>query len=83
MGALAAGFFAMGAAAIYGVTGSVEMHSIAQVFQSKLSEPSIMIPIIGGALLMIVAIGFKVSLVPFHMWTPDVYEGASASLQSL
>ncbi len=80
MGALAAGFFAMGAAAIYGVTGSVEMDSIVKVFQSKMSEPSIMVPIIGGALLMIVAIGFKVSLIPFHMWTPDVYEGASASM---
>jgi NADH-quinone oxidoreductase subunit N len=80
MGAMAAGFYAMGAAAIYGVTGSVEMYSIVQIFQSRLHEAGIMIPIIGGALLMIVAIGFKVSLIPFHMWTPDTYEGASASM---
>jgi NADH-quinone oxidoreductase subunit N len=80
MGAMAAGFYAMGAAAIYGVTGSVEMYSIVQIFQQKLHEPLIMVPIIGGALLMVVAIGFKVSLIPFHMWTPDTYEGASAPM---
>ncbi len=80
MGAMASGFFAMGAAAIYAVTGSVEMNLIVQIFQEKLNEPYIIVPIIGGALLMIVAIGFKVSLIPFHMWTPDTYEGASASM---
>jgi len=80
MGAMAAGFYAMGAAAIYGVTGSVEMYSIVQIFQSRLNEANIMIPIIGGGLLMAVAVGFKVSLIPFHMWTPDTYEGASASM---
>ncbi len=80
MGALAAGFFAMGAAVIYGVTGSVEMDTIAKVFQDRLSDSGIILPIIGGALLMIVAIGFKVSLIPFHMWTPDTYEGASAPM---
>ncbi len=80
MGAMAAGFFAMGAAAIYGVTGSVELATVAKIFQSKFSEPEIMVPIIGGALLMVVAIGFKISLIPFHMWTPDTYEGASAPM---
>jgi len=80
MGAMAAGFFAMGAAAIYGVTGSVEMYSIVQIFQQRLNEPLVMIPIVGGALIMMVAIGFKISLIPFHMWTPDTYEGASAPM---
>ena len=80
MGALAAGFFAMGAAVIYGTTGSVQMDTIAKVFQDRLGDATIMIPIIGGALLMVVAIGFKVSLIPFHMWTPDAYEGASAPM---
>jgi NADH-quinone oxidoreductase subunit N len=80
MGALAAGFFAMGAAVIYGITGSVEMDTIAKTFQDRLGDAGVMIPIIGGALLMVVAIGFKVSLIPFHMWTPDTYEGASAPM---
>ena len=80
MGALAAGFFTMGAAIIYATTGSVEMYSIAKVFQDRIGDVGIIVPIIGGALFMIVAIGFKVSLIPFHMWTPDTYEGASAPM---
>ena len=80
MGAMAAGFFTMGAAIIYATTGSVEMYAIAKVLQDRMGEAGILIPIIGGALFMIVAIGFKVSLIPFHMWTPDTYEGASAPM---
>ncbi len=80
MGAMAAGFFVMGAAAIYAVTGAVELYDIAKVLQTRIAEPGIMIPVVGGALLMMVAIGFKVSLIPFHLWTPDVYEGASAPM---
>ena len=80
MGALAAGFFVMGAAIIYATTGSVEIYSIAKVLLSKINEPGVIVPIVGGALFMMVAIGFKVSLIPFHMWTPDAYEGASAPM---
>jgi len=80
MGAMAAGFFAMGAAAIYGTTGSVEIATIAKVLESKATDPAMTTVIVGGALVMLVAIGFKVSLVPLHMWTPDVYEGASAPM---
>jgi len=39
-----------------------------------------MVTVIGGAMMLLVAIGFKVSLFPFHTWTPDVYEGASAPM---
>jgi len=80
MGAMAAGFFVMGSAAIYAVTGSVELYDIAKVLQERIAEPGIAASLIGGAMLMMVAIGFKVSLIPFHAWTPDVYEGASAPM---
>ncbi len=80
MGAMAAGFFAMGSAVIYGLTGSVELHIIAQVLQEKIANSNIFIPVVGAALLLLVAIGFKVSLIPFHMWTPDAYEGAPAPM---
>jgi NADH-quinone oxidoreductase subunit N len=80
MGAMAAGFFVMGAAVLYGLTGSVELYSIAKVFTARMSEPGIFLPLIGGAILLMVAIGFKVSLMPFHLWTPDVYEGSSAPM---
>ncbi len=80
MGAMAAGFFVMGAAAIYAVTGSVELYRIAEVLQARMGEPGLMPAIIGGAMMILVAIGFKVSLFPFHTWTPDVYEGSSAPM---
>jgi NADH-quinone oxidoreductase subunit N len=80
MGAMAAGFFVMGSAAIYAVTGSVELYEIAKVLQSRMGETGLMITIVGGAMMILVAIGFKVSLFPFHTWTPDVYEGSSAPM---
>ncbi len=80
MGAMAAGFFAMGMAAIYGVTGSLDLIQIKQVLATRMNEIGILLPVIGGAILMLVAIAFKVSLIPFHMWTPDAYEGAPAPM---
>ncbi len=80
MGALAAAFYAMGAVIIYAVTGSVEIYSVARILQERQNEIGMLMPVIGGGLFMIVAVGFKVSLIPFHMWTPDAYEGASAPM---
>jgi len=78
MGALAAGFYVMGALIFYALTGSVEIHQISQALNERGFEP--MIAILAGTVFMIAALGFKLSLVPFHAWTPDVYEGSSGSL---
>jgi NADH-quinone oxidoreductase subunit N len=80
MGALAAGFFAMGSAVIYGVTGSVELYKVAEVMATRIDETGLMIAIYGSSVLLLVAFAFKLSLFPFHTWAPDVYEGASAPL---
>ena len=80
MGAMAAGFFAMASAVIYGVTGTLELDLVAKVLSAKMNEPGILLPVAGAAIIMLVAVGFKVSLIPFHMWTPDAYEGASAPM---
>ncbi len=80
MGALAAGFFTMGSAILYGITGSLELYQISEVLQSRISEPSIMALVIGGAGFLLASFAFKLSLFPFHTWAPDVYEGASAPL---
>jgi NADH-quinone oxidoreductase subunit N len=80
MGAMAAGFFLMGSAAIYALPGSVELYEVAKILQSQGLESAAMLPVLGGVVLMLVAVGFKVSLFPFHMWTPDVYEGSSAPM---
>ncbi len=80
MGALAAGFYVMGSAVMYALTGSVELYQIADTLQSRMGEPGVMIAILGGSALILSAFAFKLSLFPFHTWTPDVYEGASAPL---
>jgi len=80
MGAMAAGFFAMGAATVYASTGSLELYKIAEVMQSRMDEAGLMIALVGGGLLLLVAFSFKMSLFPFHTWGPDAYEGASAPL---
>ncbi len=80
MGALAAGFFAMGSAVIYALTGSVELYKVAEVMGTRLNEAGVMIAVFGSSVLLLVAFAFKLSLFPFHTWVPDVYEGASAAL---
>lgn len=78
MGAMAAGFYAFGSMILYYLTGSVEIYKIADVLTAKQFEPAPLVFL--GVAFMMAAIGFKVSIVPFHTWTPDVYEGASAVL---
>jgi NADH-quinone oxidoreductase subunit N len=78
MGALAAGFYAMGAMIFYALTGSVELYKIAEVLTAD--NFANMTIVLVGAVFMIASLGFKLSMVPFHTWTPDVYEGASAAL---
>ncbi len=78
MGALAAGFFAFGSALLYGLSGSVEIYKIAEVLAARDYQPLWIV--LTAVAFMIAAIGFKLSMVPFHTWTPDVYEGASAAL---
>jgi NADH-quinone oxidoreductase subunit N len=72
LGAFATGFLVYGIALIYGATGSTDIARIAQVAQTGRSATLLLV----GAGLIIVGLGFKVAAVPFHMWTPDVYEGA-------
>ena len=80
MGALAAGFFAMGSAVVYALTGSIELYKVAEVLAMRMNETGLMIAIFGSSVLLLVAFAFKLSLFPFHTWAPDVYEGASAPL---
>lgn len=80
MGALAAGFFAMGSAVVYALTGSVELYKVAEVLAGRMHETGLMITIFGSSVLLMVAFAFKLSLFPFHTWVPDVYEGASSPL---
>ena len=72
LGALSSGMLLYGISLIYGFTGSVDFSAIAAVTHG--GTPSL--GVIFGIVFLISGLAFKVSAVPFHMWTPDVYEGA-------
>ena len=78
MGALAAGFFTMASLIFYALTGSVELSVIQKVLIARDFEP--LSAVLAGVVFMLIALGFKLSIVPTHTWTPDVYEGSSAPL---
>ncbi len=61
---------------LYGLTGSTTFQAIRERLEMPMSSPTEMMGSIFLLILLLSAIGFKLSLVPFHMWTPDVYEGA-------
>jgi NADH-quinone oxidoreductase subunit N len=74
LGALSSGMLLYGASLIYGFTGTTAFSEIATLVAGGAAAPSPGILI--GLVFVIVGLAFKVSAVPFHMWTPDVYEGA-------
>lgn len=78
MGALATAFYVFGAMVLYALTGSVEISVIADVLRAKDFQP--LAYVIIAVVFMLGALGFKLSMVPSHTWTPDVYEGSSAAL---
>ncbi|MBA3942653.1 MAG: NADH-quinone oxidoreductase subunit NuoN [Sphingopyxis sp.] len=71
LGALASGMLLYGISLLYGFTGTTDFAGIAKVMGGELN-----IGLIFGIVFVIAGLGFKISAVPFHMWTPDVYEGA-------
>ncbi len=77
--AFSSAFMLFGMALIYYVTGSMEFEAIGRSLQSLPKLPIIMI---AGFGFVIVGIGFKLGIVPFHMWTADVYEGAPLPVTS-
>jgi NADH-quinone oxidoreductase subunit N len=72
LGALSSGMLLYGISLVYGFTGSTEFAVIAKVTAAGASS----IGLIFGLVFIIAGLAFKVGAVPFHMWTPDVYEGA-------
>ena len=74
LGAFATGFLLYGMTMIYGGTGSTNLLEIAASIKSNDGETSPLM--ILGMVLLVIGFGFKIASVPFHMWSPDVYEGA-------
>jgi NADH-quinone oxidoreductase subunit N len=80
-GAFSSAFFLYGIALLYGVSGSTSLDRI-QWAMSTLTTESAALAILGAGMLL-VGFGFKIASVPFHMWAPDVYEGAPTPVTAL
>jgi len=78
LGAFASGFLLYGMALVYGQAGTTSLAGVRQYVLSLAGEFPVLLAV--GLGLMIVGFGFKVALVPFQMWTPDVYQGAPTSV---
>ena len=72
IGAFSAAFLVYGIALLYGASGTLSIYKMAPALVGS-ANPGL---VIAGAFLLVVAFGFKVAAVPFHMWAPDAYEGA-------
>ncbi len=77
LGALASGLLLYGISLVYGFSGTMDFATLARV----LSGPAAASPgLVVGIVFVIVGLAFKISAAPFHMWTPDVYEGSPSSV---
>ncbi len=77
LGAFASGFFVYGVALTYGATGTTNLQGIVGAVTAERAVDPLLL---AGASLILVGLGFKVAAVPFHMWTPDVYDGAPTAV---
>ena len=77
LGAFSSGFFVYGIALVYGYAGSMGFAQIAEAVSAQTGSDGLLL---GGIALMAVGMLFKVSAVPFHSWTPDVYQGAPTAV---
>jgi F420H2 dehydrogenase subunit N len=79
IGALSSAIILYAISLSYGLAGSTQISTVVRAFASRSSDPLAMVAI----LLFIVGFGFKMSIVPFHMWVPDAYEGAPITISTL
>jgi NADH-quinone oxidoreductase subunit N len=83
LGAFASAFFLYGIALVYGATGTVQVQAISTTLNEAAmagTPPGENFLLLGGVAMLLVGFGFKVAAVPFHIWTPDVYQGAPTSV---
>jgi len=79
LGALSSAIILYAISLSYGLAGSTQISTVVKAFAAQSTDPLSMIAI----LLFIVGFGFKMSIVPFHMWVPDAYEGAPITISTL
>lgn len=77
LGALASGFMLYGISMVYGATGHVDLAGVMQVIRSgQAGEMTLVL----GTVFVVAGLAFKLGAVPFHMWIPDVYQGAPTAI---
>lgn len=80
LGALASGFLLYGLSLIYGATGSLLVPTVAQAVAAGVREPMVLTL---GVVFVVAGLAFKLGVVPFHMWVPDIYHGAPTAITVL
>ncbi|HEX7640637.1 MAG TPA: NADH-quinone oxidoreductase subunit NuoN [Burkholderiaceae bacterium] len=80
LGALASGFLLYGMSMLYGATGSLDVGQVLQVAHGGTVKPMLLV---FGIVFVVAGLGFKLGAVPFHMWVPDVYQGAPTGVTLL
>lgn len=83
LGGFASAFLLYGIALVYGATGSTNLGQIRTDLADKIAVDSSPAILLAGVAMLVVGLAFKVSAVPFHVWTPDVYEGAPTPITGL
>ena len=77
LGALASGFLLYGMSMLYGATGTLNLQEAAAVIQSGQAQAKVLV---FGLVFIVAGLAFKLGVVPFHMWIPDVYQGAPTAI---
>ena len=82
LGAFSSGLLLFGCSLLYGFTGTTNYQQLFQIFATidKSSDLEVSNAIILGVLFILIGMLFKLSAAPFHLWAPDVYEGAPTSV---
>lgn len=78
MGAIASGMLLYGISLVYAVTGSLDLAHIAQIIGTQTPQQPLLLAF--ATVFILAGVGFKLAAVPFHMWAPDVYQGAPSSV---
>ncbi|BBB61279.1 NADH-quinone oxidoreductase subunit NuoN [Undibacterium sp. TC4M20W] len=80
LGALASGFMLYGISMLYGATGSLQLNEVVKVTATATANKTILV---FGIVFLVAGLAFKLGVVPFHMWVPDVYQGAPTAVTLL
>lgn len=80
LGALASGFLLYGLSLVYGATGSLGLAEVAKAVETGVAQPQVLML---GVVFVVAGLAFKLGVVPFHMWVPDIYHGAPTAITLL